>query len=107
MNQIGSAPLPQVFDIKPGAGGEEFNSTTQLTWAVAGIGATPIGIAVLCRSQTSTALGAESRVNVLSLATISEIGHGAEHLWNHVTGLADSHAVPDEHALSVHFRRVV
>ena len=79
----------------------------QLRRAGSGVRATNVDIALLSRGERRPALRTVGGHHEFALGAVTQIDDGAEHLGDHVAGLADHHRVTDEHTLAFDLRTVV
>ena len=107
MDQIVSALFAQSVDIKRLAGSQIRQAGMQLARAVLSVGATPVGVTNLRRSQTGAALGAERREQERPLRARALVLDRAQNLRDDLAGLADGDRIAQHHALAVGLRRVV
>ena len=61
----------------------------------------------LAGASSGAALRAVGGHDELAFGAVAQVDHRAEHLGDHVAGLADHHGVADQHALAFDLRGVV
>ena len=106
-DEVCRALLPQRLDIEGAARGDVFQARRELRGARPGVGAAPVGVALLRGGELRAAHGAVFGVDELALGAVAQIGDRAEHLRDDLAGLAHHHRVADHHTLALDLVLVV
>ena len=105
--QCGRRLIAQTLDIQPAAAGEMKDPLPQLRRAGSGVRATDVDVSLLGRGEQRPALRTVRGHDEFTLGAVTQIDDRAEHLGDHITGLADHHRVADQHTLAFDLRTVV
>ena len=103
----GGRLVAEHLDVEGAAPGDVEQALAQLRGAGAGVGAAQVLVALAHRAQLRAALGTVGGHDERVLVAGAGLDDRAEHLGDDVAGLADDHAVADEHALALDLAGVV
>ena len=105
--QRGRRLVAQALDVESAAAGEVKHPLPQLRRARSGVRAPNVDITLLGRGEQRPALRTVGRHDELALGAVTQVNDRAEHLGDHITGLADHHRVADQHTLAFDLGGVV